>query len=99
MRHPDSSSAQVAEPFEGLRVLRRTNLFENYLRYFVAEPSEVVETVRHSSLMVKNKLITDIEQVLREKKPVILHCMLDGLKKLQGRVVTWNRFASSVSIT
>jgi hypothetical protein len=47
----------VAEPFEGLRVLRRTNLFENYLRYFVAEPSEVVETVRHSSLMVKNKLI------------------------------------------
>ncbi len=31
---------------------------------------------------------TDIEQVLREKKPFILRCMLDGIKKLQGRVVT-----------
>jgi hypothetical protein len=41
----------------------------------------------------------DIEQVLREKKSCILRCMLDGIKKLQGRVVTWNRFASSVSIT
>jgi hypothetical protein len=44
-------------------------------------------------------VIPDIEQVLRKKKPFILRCMLDSLKKLQGRVVTWNRFASSVSIT
>lgn len=43
--------------------------------------------------------LTDIEQLLREKKPFILPCMLDGLKKLQGRDVQWNRFASSVSIT
>jgi len=42
---------------------------------------------------------TDIEQVLREKKSFTLRCMLDGIKELQGRVVTWNRFASSVSIT
>jgi hypothetical protein len=40
-----------------------------------------------------------IEQVLREKKPVILRCMLDGMKKLQRRAITWNRCASSVSIT
>ena len=43
--------------------------------------------------------ITDIEQVLREKKSFTLRCMLDGIKELQGRVGTWNRFASSVSIT
>ena len=49
------------------------------------------------SMMIS--LAADIEQVLREKKPFILHCMLDGIKKLQGRVVKWNRFASSVSIT
>src|SRR5437870_12658501 len=42
---------------------------------------------------------TDIEQVLREKKSFTLRCILDGIKELQGRVVTWNRFASSVSIT
>ena len=44
-------------------------------------------------------VIPDIEQVLREKKSFTLRCMLDGIKTLQGRVVTWNRFASSVSIT
>ena len=43
--------------------------------------------------------VTDIEQVLREKKPFILRCMLDGIKKLQGRIVKWNRCALSVSIT
>jgi hypothetical protein len=43
--------------------------------------------------------LTDIEQVLREKKPFILRCMLDGIKKLQGRIVKWNRCALSVSIT
>jgi hypothetical protein len=43
-------------------------------------------------------IIADIEQVLREKKSFTLRCMLDGIKELQGRVVTWNRFASSVSI-
>jgi hypothetical protein len=42
---------------------------------------------------------TDIEQVLREKKSFALRCMLTGIKTLQGRGVTWNRFASSVSIT
>jgi hypothetical protein len=47
----------------------------------------------------KSDLGTDIEQVLREKKPFILRCMLDGIKKLQGRMVTWNRCALSVSIT
>jgi hypothetical protein len=41
----------------------------------------------------------DIEQVLSEKKPYILHCMLDGIQKPQRRIVQWNRFASSVSIT
>jgi hypothetical protein len=41
----------------------------------------------------------DIEQVLREKKPFILRCMLDGIKKLQGRMVKWHRCALSVSIT
>ena len=40
----------------------------------------------------------DIEQVLREKKSFTLRCMLDGIKELQGRIATWNRFALSVSI-
>ena len=44
-------------------------------------------------------ITSDIEQVLREKKPFILRCMLDGIKKLQGRMVKWNRCALSVSIT
>jgi hypothetical protein len=43
--------------------------------------------------------LADIEQVLREKKPFILRCMLDGIKKRQGRMVIWNRFTLSVSIT
>jgi hypothetical protein len=43
--------------------------------------------------------MADIEQVLREKKSFTLRCMLDGIPELQGRVGTWNRFASSVSIT
>ena len=47
----------------------------------------------------KTDTMPDIEQVLREKKSFTLRCMLDGIKTLQGRVVTWNRFASSVSIT
>jgi hypothetical protein len=46
-----------------------------------------------------SNLIPDIEQELREKKSFTLRCMLDGIKELQGRVVTWNKFASSVSIT
>jgi hypothetical protein len=37
--------------------------------------------------------------VLREKKSFLLRCRLDGIKKLQGRVVTGNRCASRVSIT
>ena len=41
----------------------------------------------------------DIEQVLREKKPFILRCMLACIKKRQGRIVQWHRFALSVSIT
>jgi len=44
-------------------------------------------------------LFTDIEQVLIEKKPFILRCMLDCIKKRQGRIVIWNRFTLSVSIT
>jgi hypothetical protein len=47
----------------------------------------------------KTALRTDIEQGLREKKSFTLRGMLDGIKTLQGRVVTWNRFASRVSIT
>jgi hypothetical protein len=43
--------------------------------------------------------MADIEQVLGEKKPFILPCVLDGIKKLQGRAIKGNRFASSVSIT
>jgi hypothetical protein len=41
----------------------------------------------------------DIEQVLREKKSFILRCKLDSIKKLQGRIIKWNRCALSVSIT
>jgi hypothetical protein len=50
-------------------------------------------------ILFKQALTADIEQVLREKKSFTLRCMLDGIKELQGRVVTWNKFASSVSIT
>jgi hypothetical protein len=46
-----------------------------------------------------NSYPADIEQVLREKKSFTLRGMLDGIKELQGRVVPWNRFASSVSTT
>jgi hypothetical protein len=35
-------------------------------------------------LSLKEIFLTDIEQVLREKKPFILRCMLDGIKKRQG---------------
>jgi hypothetical protein len=58
-----------------------------------------VSLFRPSPKVAMNPIITDIEQVLREKKPFILRCMLDGIKKLQGRIVKWNRFALSVSIT
>jgi hypothetical protein len=51
-----------------------------------------------SAVKVKSTTNPDIEQVLREKKSFTLRCMLDGIKELQGRVATWNRFASSVSI-
>src|SRR4051794_180520 len=36
----------------------------------------------------QRSLIADIEQVLRGKKSFTLRCMLDGIKELQGRVVT-----------
>jgi hypothetical protein len=42
--------------------------------------------------------VSDIEQVLREKKSFTLRCILDCIKELQGRGAKWNRFASSVSI-
>jgi hypothetical protein len=61
--------------------------------------AEIAANIYGSQRNLGLDLITDIEQVLREKKSCILRCMLDGIKKLQGRVVTWNRFASSVSIT
>jgi len=51
------------------------------------------------SIRAKNNDPADIEQLFRERKPFILPCMLDGIEKLQGRVVKWNRFALSVSIT
>ena len=57
------------------------------------------EMMENSPFQISSKSSTDIEQVLREKKSFTLRCMLDGIKELQGRVVTWNRFASSVSIT
>ena len=41
--------------------------------------------------------VADIEQVLREKKPFTLRCMLDGIKELPGRGVKWHRVASNVS--
>jgi hypothetical protein len=48
--------------------------------------------------LLKSKSVTDIEQVLREKKSFTLRCMLDCIKELQGRVAIWNRCALSVSI-
>jgi hypothetical protein len=41
---------------------------------------------------------TDIEQVLKEKKPFILHCMPSDLKVMQGRSPAWNRCALNASI-
>jgi hypothetical protein len=38
----------------------------------------------------------DIEQLLREKKPFILPCMRDSIKKLQGRGVQWGVNPTSV---
>ena len=51
------------------------------------------------TILDENVPLADIEQVLREKKPFILRCKLDGIKKLQGRIIKWNRCALSVSIT
>ena len=48
-----------------------------------AEREQLTELTRKG----KAQPLTDIEQVLREKKPFILRCMLDGIKKLQGRMV------------
>jgi hypothetical protein len=42
--------------------------------------------------------VTDIEQVLKEKKPFILHCMPSDLKVLQGRSPAWNQCALNASI-
>jgi hypothetical protein len=53
---------------------------------------------KERSIPLMPELKTDIEQVLREKKSFTLRCMLDCIKELQGRVATWNRCASSVSI-
>jgi hypothetical protein len=39
------------------------------------------------------KYITDIEQVLKEKKPFILSCRPSDLKVMQGRSPAWNRCA------
>jgi hypothetical protein len=50
------------------------------------------------SLALSTVLVSDIEQVLREKKSFTLRCVLDCIKELQGRVAIWNRCASSVSI-
>ena len=53
----------------------------------------------HESINGENMFpLTDIEQVLREKKSFTLRCMLDCIKELQGRAATGNRCASSVSI-
>ena len=41
---------------------------------------------------------SDIEQVLKEKKPFILHCMPSDLKVMQGRSPVWNRCALNASI-
>ena len=53
----------------------------------------------HWSFVEDCDTLSDIEQVLREKKSFTLRGILDRLKELQGRVGPWNRFASSVSIT
>ena len=41
----------------------------------------------------------DIEQGSERKKPFILRRKLDGIKKLPGRIIKWNRCALSVSST
>lgn len=57
-----------------------------------------IEHLRQCTLMSTYSSLSDIEQVLREKKLFTLRCMLDGIKELQRRVAQWNRFESSVSI-
>jgi hypothetical protein len=49
-------------------------------------PDQIVRSSTDSTveLFYKHYPSTDIEQVLREKKPFILRCMLDGIKKRQG---------------
>ena len=60
---------------------------------------QAVRPIGETRNKLKKNYRADIEQVLREKKPFILRCMLDGIKKLQRRAIRWNRCASSVSIT
>jgi hypothetical protein len=49
--------------------------------------------------IIENRLgLTDIEQVLKEKKPFILHCMPSDLKVLQGRSPAWNQCALNASV-
>jgi hypothetical protein len=62
----------------------------------------MIQIIADSTLLrylIEIEVMADIEQLFRERKPFILPCMLDGIEKLQGRVVKWNRFALSVSIT
>jgi hypothetical protein len=68
----------------------------------VATPLVPIPQKAVLAIDIINQLVSplpDIEQVLREKKPFILRCMLDGIKQRQGRMVIWNRFTLSVSIT
>jgi hypothetical protein len=61
--------------------------------------NSIPERVKRVKALLKSFSLTDIEQVLREKKPFILRRKLDGIKKLPGRIIKWNRCALSVSIT
>src|SRR5262245_42406275 len=84
--------------FQDVPVILVDELSEDLFCLFVETaswfPDETAQQTEHAS----DEHTADIEQLLREKKPFILPCMLDSLKKLQGRGGQWNRFASSVSI-
>jgi hypothetical protein len=55
--------------------------------------------VRHlEKIIINMNCMSDIEQVLKEKKPFILHCMPSDLKVLQGRSPVWNQCALNASI-
>ena len=96
MTAPHVEGAETSFPAVKMTAYVHSSLCMAVLHFSTLSPTLQLE---FSFRLFYGSVGTDIEQVLREKKPFILRCMLAGIKKLQRRMVQWNRCALSVSIT